>query len=115
MRGMMKTTPAPEFIEGFRKHEFTRQVAEYIDDRVQVQVEEAFRRLFAAKEEYTERSCLVCGASLQGAHGRTRRCPGCRKNGHARAYACWTFLMERFPPVALRVIEMVKEEGKWSE
>lgn len=111
---------ADEFFNIYDETERNRRLREYIDGRIDYKMEDYFRALFAAKEkaEKAGRRCAVCGVPIiRKGKGAAKYCEQHQAGGKAAkaALASWGFIVERYYPLAEKIMEMMKAEGRWPE
>ena len=98
--------------------ERSKRIRDYIDGRIDYKLDERFRLLFAAKEKAAEvdRRCLVCGTPFEREGKSPAKYCAIHRIQSTRRMVCdaaWTFLIERYYPLAEKIMEIMKEEGRW--
>jgi len=111
------------FIEALADDSFKKEIKEYIDGYVDFKIQEAFEKLFKAKDDEKKHrkrgdKCLCdgCGEMFYLRHGKQRYCDNCTHNNRSIASQNWKWLMKRFPTLGYAILrEKRKEENNGNE
>lgn len=117
----VKGKGAEFFVEALAEEAFKREMKEYVEAYVELKVNEAFAKLFQARDKESanleEKFCNLCGNKFKvGSDTRFTFCEDCRElsigTKTSRMAGHWRWLMRRFPTLGVAVL---KEKGKEDE
>jgi len=111
MEGDKTILSGEQYIEALASKEFKREVREYIDSRIEFQVQECFDKLFKAKiEDIRYYFCKVCGEHIKNGSEFCKAHEG--QEGMLQAIRNWKFIITKYPQLGLAIINTMKKEGE---